>query len=72
MFTKTTIAIAAAIALGSGVAALANEIETNPSTAQSDREWQDFLNQGRGHMGNPTTSYGFAAGQEQSLRKKGH
>ena len=63
MFTNTKIALAAALMLGSASAALANEIETNPSTAQSVREWQEFL--GQKHMGNAGTSYGYFASPAQ-------
>jgi hypothetical protein len=59
MTITTKIAIAAALAFGAASAALANDIETNPSTAQSAREWQEYLGQGPKHMGSATTSYGF-------------
>jgi hypothetical protein len=63
MFTNTKIAFAAALILGSASAALANDIETNPSTAQSVREWQEW--QGQKHMGNAGTSYGYFASPTQ-------
>jgi gamma-glutamylcysteine synthetase len=53
--TKTKIALATALILGTASAALANDIETNPSTAQSTREWRDFLNQNAGN------AYGYVA-----------
>jgi hypothetical protein len=68
MFTKTKIALAAALVLGSGVAALANEIETNPSTAQSDREWATFL--GKTDLSNPGTAYGYSGVHQRELNKK--
>jgi hypothetical protein len=63
MFTNTKIALAAALMLGAASAALANEVETNPSTAQSEREWREF--QGQKHMGNVGTSYGYFASPAQ-------
>jgi len=49
MLTKTKIVLAAALLLSAGSAVLANDIETNPSTAQSAREWQDYLGQNPSH-----------------------
>ena len=63
MTTSTKIALAAALILGAASAALANDIETNPSTAQSVREWQEF--QGQKHMGTAGTSYGYSASPTQ-------
>ena len=72
MFTNTKIALAAALMLGSASAALANEIETNPSEAQSAREWQQFLGQSQHRMGNPGTGYGyFASPTEEDLSHSG-
>jgi hypothetical protein len=59
MTTTTKIALAAALVLGAASAALANDIETSPSTAQSTREWQDYLGQSQKHMGSAGTSYGY-------------
>src|SRR5258708_30346148 len=71
MFTNTKIALAAALILGAASAALANDIETNPSTAQSVREWQESL--GKGHMGNDGNAYGYFPSQQQDLsRRKGY
>ena len=67
MFTKTKIALAAAIVLSSGVAALANDIDTSPSAAQSEREWAEFL--GKSHMSNPANAYGYVV-QQRDLHKK--
>jgi hypothetical protein len=67
MFTKTKIALAAAIVLSSGVAALANEIETNPSTAQSEREWAEFLGK---TQSNPGTALGYSGVQQRELHKR--
>ncbi len=55
----TKIALAAALVLGAASAVLANDIETNPSTVQSVREWQEFQSQGQRHIGNAGTSYGY-------------
>jgi hypothetical protein len=60
MFTNTKIALAAALILGAGSAALANDIETNPSTAQSEREWREYLGQTQKHVDNSAgASYGY-------------
>jgi hypothetical protein len=59
MITNMKIALAAALALGAASAARANDIETNPSTAQSVREWQEFQGQSQKRMGNSGTSYGY-------------
>ena len=39
MSIKTKIAVGAVLILGGASAVLANDIETNPSAAQSEREW---------------------------------
>jgi hypothetical protein len=59
MTTTTKIALAAALVLGAASAALANDIETNPSSAQSAREWQEYQAQGQRHMNNAGASYGY-------------
>jgi hypothetical protein len=59
MNATTKIALAAALVLGAASAARANDIETNPSAAQSAREWQEYLGQSQKHMGNGATSYGY-------------
>jgi hypothetical protein len=48
MLTNTKIVLAAALLLSAGSAVLANDIETNPSTSQSAREWQEYLGQNPG------------------------
>jgi hypothetical protein len=65
MFTNTKIALAAALILGAASAALANDIDANPSEAQSAREWTEFLGQNQKHMANPRTSFGYAAPTQQ-------
>jgi hypothetical protein len=45
MFSKTKLVIATALILGAASAALANDIETNPSEAQSAGEWAHYLGQ---------------------------
>lgn len=76
MFTKTKIALAATILFGAASAALANDIDTSPSTAQSVREWQEYQGQTSRHMGNAGATYDyFASPTDQDLsqsRKKGH
>ena len=49
MFTNTKIALAAALFVGAASAALANDVETNPSSAQSAREWAQYLGQNHKH-----------------------
>jgi len=65
MFTSTKIALAAALILGAGSAALANDIDVNPSAAQSAREWAEYLGQNQKQMGNAGTSYGYFASPTQ-------
>ena len=65
MITSTKIALAAALILGAASAALANDIETNPSTAQSEREWKEYLGQSQKHMGNSGTGYGYFGSSSQ-------
>ena len=76
MLTKTKFALATALTLGAASAALANDIETNPSEAQSAREWAEYLGQKQKHVGNAGTSYGYASLiQQEDLsrsRKKSH
>jgi hypothetical protein len=76
MFTSTKIALAAVLMLGAASAARANDIETNPSTAQSEREWREFQGQNQRHMGNVGTGYGYFASPTQDdlsqSGKKGH
>jgi hypothetical protein len=55
MSTKTKIALATALILGTASAALANDIDTSPSTAQSIREWNAFLGQNQ----NGGNAYGY-------------
>jgi len=45
VFTNTKIALAAAFVLGAASAALANDIDVNPSSAQGAREWAQYLGQ---------------------------
>ena len=49
MFSNAKIALTAALILGAASGALANDIETNPSEAQSAREWAAYLGQTHGH-----------------------
>ena len=71
MFTKTKIALATTLILGAASAALANDIETNPSTAQSAREWNEYLGQNQKHMGNAGNSYGYFGPQQNDLSQSG-
>ena len=57
MLTKTKIALATALILSTASAALANDIDTSPSTAQSTREWNQFLGQNQ----NGGNAYGYVA-----------
>jgi hypothetical protein len=65
MISTKRFALATALILAAGSAALANDIETNPSTSQSVREWQEFLGQNQKHMGNAGTSYGYFGLQDE-------
>jgi hypothetical protein len=49
MSTNAKFALAAVLILGTASAALANDIETNPSEAQSAREWSAYLGQAQRH-----------------------
>jgi hypothetical protein len=49
MFSNAKIALTAALILGAASGALANDIETNPSEAQSAREWAAYLGQTHRH-----------------------
>jgi opacity protein-like surface antigen len=50
MRTYKKIALTAALILGAASAALANDVDTNVSEAQSAREWAAYLGQTHGHM----------------------
>jgi hypothetical protein len=45
VFTNTKIALAAAFVLGAASAALANDIDVNPSSAQGAQQWAQYLGQ---------------------------
>jgi hypothetical protein len=62
MLSKTKFALATALILGAGSAALANDIETNPSTAQSVREWREFV--GQNQTGNAGNAYGYVSPEQ--------
>jgi hypothetical protein len=76
MFTNTKIALAAALVLGAASAALANDIDANPSEAQSAREWAEYLGQNQKHVANSRASYGYASPTQQEdlsqSRQNGH
>jgi hypothetical protein len=65
MITSAKIALATAFVLGAISAALANDIETNPSTAQSTKEWAEFLGQSPKQMRNAGDSYGYVVSPTQ-------
>ena len=71
MLTNTKIALAAAVILGTASVSLANDVETNPSSAQSAREWREFLGQHQKHMGNVGTSYGHSATPQEDDSRSG-
>jgi hypothetical protein len=71
MITNTKIALAAALILGAASAAKANDIDVNPSTAQSVREWNEDHGQTQKHMGNSGTSYGYFGSQQDDLSQSG-
>jgi hypothetical protein len=72
MFNRTMIALAATLTFGATSAALANDIDQSPSTAQSAREWQDYVGQSTGHMGNSGNAYGYGYFEQEQSGKKGH
>ena len=72
MLTNTKIAVAVAFVLGAASAALANDIDQSPSTAQSAREWQEYVGQSTGRMGNSTNSYGYGYFDQERSGKRGH
>lgn len=49
MFTNTKVALATALVLGAASAALANDIDVNPSSTQSAREWAAYLGHKQKH-----------------------
>jgi hypothetical protein len=65
MITSTKIALATALVLGAASAALANDIETNPSTAQSTRDWAEFLGQSPKQTRHAGDSYGYVVSPTQ-------
>jgi hypothetical protein len=66
MLTRTKIALATALILGTASAALANDIDVNPSSAQSAKEWQQFL--GHGQTGTAGAAFGYVASPKQAHR----
>jgi hypothetical protein len=83
MLTKTKIALSVALILGAASAALANDIDVNPSEAQSMREmngnplpwWWNAPAQGRGGFAQAGNAFGYVASptqQEDLSRKKSH
>jgi len=63
MFTKTKIALAAALLFAATSAVLANDIDESASAAQVERDWQDYLNSIR--TGHPANAYGYFASPSQ-------
>jgi hypothetical protein len=83
MFSKMKIALSAALVLGAASAALANDIDTNPSEAQAIREmhgnplpwWWNTPAQGRANLANPGDAFGLVASstrQQDLSHKKSH
>jgi hypothetical protein len=66
MLTKTKIALATALMLGTASAALANDIDPSPSSAQAAREWRAFL--GQNQTGNAGTAYGYVVSSKPAHR----
>jgi hypothetical protein len=73
MSKMTKIALATALTLGAASATLANDIETSPSTAQSVREWQEYLGQNQRHTGNTGAhdTYFASPTQQEDLSQSG-
>jgi hypothetical protein len=85
MFTNTKIALATVLILSAGSAALANDIDVNPSGAQAEREmhgnplpwWWNSPVERRGSFGDAGNAYGYIATPKQleglsQSSKKGH
>jgi hypothetical protein len=72
MFNRTMIALTAALTFSAASAALANEIDQSPSTAQSVREWREYVGQTTGHTGNSGNAYGYGYVEQEQSGKKGH
>jgi hypothetical protein len=81
MFSKTKIALSAALILGTASVALANDIDESVSEGQAMREmhgnplpwWWNNPVQGRGgfaRAGNAGNAYGYAASQTQPALKR--
>jgi hypothetical protein len=68
MFNRTMIALAAALTFGASSAALANDIDQSPSTAQSVREWQEYMGQRTGHTGNSANAYDYFDHEQSGKR----
>ena len=68
MITNTKIVLVAALLLGSASAVLANDIETNPSTAQSVREWNEYVGQSTRQTGGASYGYASPGRQEDSAQ----
>jgi hypothetical protein len=49
MFINTKITLAAALVVGAASAALASDIDVNPSSSQSAREWAQYLGHKQKH-----------------------
>jgi len=67
ILTKTAIAFATVLTLGSASVALANDIDESASTAQATREWNQYLNhKAPTHVSrresNGAAAYGFVPG----------
>jgi hypothetical protein len=64
ILTKTAIAFATILTLGSATVAFANDIDESASTAQATREWNQYLNhKARSDLSNARAAYGFVQGK---------
>jgi hypothetical protein len=61
ILTKTTIALATVLTLGSASVALANDIDESASSAQAGREWAQSQKAPQ-HVSNGAAAYGFVQG----------
>jgi hypothetical protein len=71
ILTKTTIALATVLTLGSASVAVANDIDESGSSAQAAREWNQYVNhKAPQHLSNGAAAYGFAPGFVQGHEQR--
>jgi hypothetical protein len=71
MLTNTKIILAAALLFTATSVVLANEIDESVSTAQAEREWQDYLNSTRTGSGG-RGAFAYALSQQETSGPQKH